>query len=221
MSDENTTSTEALDPYADNPDVVLREHTYDGIHEYDQKLPNWWLWTLYIFIIWFVVHWMLYYQFKLFRSDDERVGAEIAEIERRKDAQLEELLGSMDDAALWKMSRDQKVVADGKAAYDTICFTCHAPDLRGSATGLPQHIGLPLNDAEWKYSAEPLGIFDIVMNGSPPPEPAAPGEAAPLPTALMPPHKHMGGVKVAKIVAYILSHHEQPAAAEAEVEPDA
>lgn len=38
-------------------EVVLREHEFDGIQEYDQKLPNWWLFTFYIAIVWFLVHW--------------------------------------------------------------------------------------------------------------------------------------------------------------------
>ena len=202
MSDE--TPQNQLDPYADNPDVQLRDHTYDGIQEYDQKLPNWWLWSWYIFIILFVVCWVLYYQVQLnvgwFKSDGERVDAAIAKIEAAKASKLEDLMGALDDNVLWEMSKNAKIVAEGEATYKTICVACHAPDLGGRSSGA-QYVGEPLNDAEWKYGNRPMQVFEIVMNGSPDK------------TKGMAPWNTLGGETCAKIVAFILSNHTPPDAA--------
>lgn len=200
MSDSEDT-TEALDPYADNPDVVLREHSYDGIQEYDQKLPNWWLWSLYIFIVVFIGYWVAYYQLGFFPSDYERVDGQIAEIDAAKAEKLRELMSSLDDSVLWDMSRNAQITGKGKAAYDTRCASCHAPDLGGNSAG-PQYVGLPLNDAEWKYGGRPLEVMQIVTEGSPD---KTKGMVA-WKDSLTPD-------QIAEIVAYILSKHSEPAEA--------
>jgi cytochrome c oxidase cbb3-type subunit 3 len=41
---------------------VLRPHEFDGIQEYDQRLPNWWLATLYIAILWAFFSWIWDFQ---------------------------------------------------------------------------------------------------------------------------------------------------------------
>ena len=51
-------------------EVILREHEYDGIQEYDQKLPNWWLYTLFGAILFFLVDWGIYYNFDQYLVSD-------------------------------------------------------------------------------------------------------------------------------------------------------
>ena len=98
----------------DMPGVVLRTHVYDGIEEYDQKLPNWWLFTLYITIVFFVIYWFLYYQLGWFSDDQSQIEAKIAVIDQKRDQQLEEMLASLDNDSLWEMSKDPAQIAAGR-----------------------------------------------------------------------------------------------------------
>lgn len=163
----------------------IRPHVFDGIAEYDKRLPNWWLMTLYASIAFAVVYWMATQHFGG-KSDGEKVTAHIQGIRAAKLAAA----GNYDDAALWEMSRNASIVASGAATYASTCIACHGANLEGG-------IGLNLADAEWKHGAEPTAIMRAVAEGI-----AGTG---------MPPWGPMlGPKKTAEVTAFVLSKHPAP-----------
>lgn len=192
---------------------VLREHVFDGIEEFDQKLPNWWLFTLYGAIVFSAGYWIAYFQLNAAPTDYERLDPLIAKINQEK---MESMMAMLNDENLVKMSHDQAVVTKGKAVYTSYCVACHGPNLKGRneeppAPGLASpYIGLSLVDEEWKYGAKPTDIYKMIYHGSPPP--AAGVAPSGPPTIPMPPK---GGAPineeaVAQVTAFVLSLHPQP-----------
>jgi cytochrome c oxidase cbb3-type subunit 3 len=201
----NTTPDHTPQQPADPNAPVLRPHVFDGIEEYDQKLPNWWLFTFYFAIAWFVIYWFLYYNLGQFQTDHERVTSQITAIQQTKARELEAMLAKLDDKVLWEWSRNTQITDQGAATYQKFCVVCHATDLSATLAGakLP---GLPLNDAEWKYGAKPMDLFKLVQKGTPDKTQAI----------QMPPWEQtLSPGDIAKVVAFVLSHHKEPATTEA------
>lgn len=144
-------------------EVILREHEYDGIQEYDQKLPNWWLYTFYGAIVFFVGLWFVYYQTGWMRSPRQLIVDEMTEVQMKKNVEMEAAMKTLnDDVLVNKWSKDEGVVAAGRATYMANCTACHGADL--AAKNLP---GRPLNDHVWHYSDKPMEIFKLINEGSP------------------------------------------------------
>jgi len=170
---------------------VLRTHEYDGIQEYDQKLPNWWLFSWYIMMVAFVVCWVLYYQVGIGMSDEKEIASAMAKIADFQKKELE----LINDDKLWAMSKDPKIVSAGAATYQTTCIACHASDLSATIAGakLP---GLPLNDQEWKHGHNPTQLLTIIRKG------------APDITKGMPPWEpQLGLQRVVEVLSFVLSRH--------------
>lgn len=136
-------------------EIVMRPHEYDGIQEYDQTLPNWWLFIFYGALIFFPVFWLGYYQFGWMKTDGERVDASMAEIATVKAKALDEMLAKLDDNSLFnKWAKDDQVGANGHEAFMANCTACHGQNLsakidvgNGQSIALP---GLSLTDGVWK-----------------------------------------------------------------------
>jgi len=164
----------------------LRPHTYDGIQEYNKKLPNWWLMTFYGAIIFSVGYFACYEWWRALPDQAAVVKADMARVEAAKLASL----ASLSDESLWAMSRNQTFVDAGKATFIANCATCHKPDLSGG-------IGPSLKDDVWIHGSRPMEIYATITNGV-----AAKG----MPTW----GPILGAKKVTEAAAFILSHHNPP-----------
>jgi cytochrome c oxidase cbb3-type subunit 3 len=184
-------------------EIVLREHEYDGIQEYDQKLPNWWLFTFYGGVAWLVIYWVLYYNIGFLKSDHDLVTEKITALHKAQLAELEKTLATLDDSALvYQWAKNPELVAAGEVTYLNLCSSCHAADLSATLEVSGQRIPLPglaLNDGQWKFGRRPMDIFKIINDGSPEDSDGYNG-------AKMQPWSQMLTPKqVAEVTAYIVS----------------
>ncbi len=186
-------------------EIILRDHTYDGIQEFDQKLPNWWLFTLYIMIVWFVLFWVMYYQSPAkMQNDYERLDSQIALINDKKQKELEAMLATLSDESIIAMSKDSSHTEAGKAVFQTLCVACHGADLSGTMNGMKLP-GEPLNDATWKYGEKPLEIMKTITDG--PPKTKPDGTPNP-PLGMVAWNSQLSPSQITQIVAYILSEQK-------------
>jgi len=170
----------------------VRKHVYDGIEEFNKRLPNWWLFTLYIMIAFSIGYWFYYAQSGLPMSDGDAVELEIAQIQAAK--MKSDLI--IDDASLWTMSQNTQFVSAGRETYNSLCSACHLISLKGKSES-PIAIGPDLTDDEWVHGGNPMALYTVVDEG--------------VQAKGMPPWgPTLGPQKMAEVVAYVLSYHDVP-----------
>jgi cytochrome c oxidase cbb3-type subunit 3 len=167
-------------------DDVLRPHSYDGIREYDKRLPNWWLFTLYGTIIFAFGYWSLLHHWKIAKEPGEAVTEQMRQnaLLAAKDA------GTVSDEQMWALSRDATTVAAGEATFMTTCVACHGQHLEGK-------IGPTLIKEKWLHGGTPTDIIHTITTGVP---------VKGMPTW----GPILGRAKIQEVAAFILSHRQPP-----------
>lgn len=140
----------------DNVDRVL--HEIDGIQEYDNKLPNWWLYTLYGSIAFGVVYWWVYHSagvldlpLAAYNAESDRLAAEQA---------AQTPVGEATDESLLAMTKDDNAMALGKQVFGTMCVACHRADGGGG-------VGPNLTDPFWLHGGGPEKVYKSIATGIP------------------------------------------------------
>jgi cytochrome c oxidase cbb3-type subunit III len=162
---------------------TTRGHAFDGIEEFDSRLPNWWLWTFYLACIYSVFYWLHYHTLGTGDSPDEAYVKEQQAAAARLEAQL--AANPVTDEMLLRLLQEPAFVAEGKAIFTdaTKCALCHRADGGGS-------IGPNLTDEFWVYGSRPMDIYESILEGRP---------------GGMLPHKAYGTGFVQRATVYVLS----------------
>ncbi len=167
----------------------LLEHNYDGIQEYDNPLPRWWVWIFYATILFAVLYWFNVPGIGTGKGRVANYEAEMAKAKAQQEALAAKNPIAVDtDQSLMAATHDPGVMALGKEVFTSTCAVCHRPDGGGN-------IGPNLTDDFWLHGGKPAEVLHTVTMGVL--EKGMPAWSQTLPPA-----------KVRAAAVYVLSMHD-------------
>jgi cytochrome c oxidase cbb3-type subunit 3 len=133
----------------------LREHSYDGIQEYDNDLPRWWVWLFIICIIYAAVY-PFVFDFGPGEFASETIDAEIAALHASAATKSQPTENSAD--ALLALTSKPEALAHGGQIFQTRCVACHGSHGEGL-------IGPNLADEYWLHGGTITDLLTVIENG--------------------------------------------------------
>ena len=143
-------------------------HVWDGIQEFNNPLPKWWVWVFYLTIIWGVIYTILYPAWPLLNTATPgllgwptraNVAAEIAAANEANAP----INARIEAAELGEIGKDPELkgyaVNAGRAVFRTWCVQCHGSGAQG-AKGFPN-----LLDNDWLWGGTIEDIHTTISYG--------------------------------------------------------
>ena len=120
----------------------------DGIEEYDNPLPDWWLGLFWFTIVWAIAY-FAHYHFIADRSQAGEFQAELAAAEARWPA---------GESAGVTFAMTPEAITAGEGVYTQNCAPCHAAGMEGL-------IGPSFLDEEWIHGGTATEVIAVIENG--------------------------------------------------------
>ena len=141
----------ADEPYRDK----LFDHEYDGIREYDNPMPAWWVW-MFVLSVLFAFPYVLWYHIGNGPSILDALEAEQAAYAEKLLATYGDL--SVDEPTILRMMEDENAMLAMKGLFKGKCSQCHLADGSGS-------VGPNLTDDHWKNVKGVVDIAEVIRTG--------------------------------------------------------
>lgn len=139
-------------------DKIL-DHSYDGIQEFDNPLPRWWLLTFYGAIV-FAAIYFSYYHIGTGPSPEQELASDLTAIKELEARSLKEVPPPSPEQ-LEAVFQDPKNREAGKAIFSGKCASCHGQSGEGQ-------IGPNLTDDYWIHGDGSMSaVFTVVSTGVP------------------------------------------------------
>jgi cytochrome c oxidase cbb3-type subunit III len=143
-------------------------HEWDGIEEFDNPLPRWWLWTFYITIVWAIGYWIAYPAWPMINgatpgllgySSRADVAADIQKF-TDANAAVDAKIASVELSAISGDPELMNYATNGGAAvFKTWCAQCHGAGA-GGFKGYPA-----LVDDDWLWGGTIADIHTTISHG--------------------------------------------------------
>lgn len=139
-------------------DQVL-DHDYDGIQEYDNPLPSWWLATFFITIIFGFIYW-IHYEFGGGMTQKAELAADLAQIQASAQKQKSKNPQPVESDETYKsLMASAEMKELGKQVYAGKCLVCHGD----AGQGL---VGPNLADDYWIHGqGSYMDISKVIREG--------------------------------------------------------
>lgn len=145
----------------DADDQILLGHKYDGIREYDNPMPGWWLGIFALTIVWSVVYFLGIEVFGFVNTYEEDLTAAQQELHEIREAYAASGPSfETDPAALAAYADDPAMAEAGAGPYASFCAACHGDQGQGL-------IGPNLADPYWIHGGSPSDVYTVISNGVP------------------------------------------------------
>jgi len=136
----------------------LLEHNYDGIQEYDNPMPRWWVYIFWVTILFSLLYWFNVPGFGIGKGRianyNRDMAAAAGAAAKREAAQP----AAASPEQLTAMTKDAGALALGRQTFGQNCAACHRADAGGQ-------IGPNLTDDYWLHGAAIDQIRNTVTNG--------------------------------------------------------
>ena len=140
--------------------VETTGHVYDGLEEFNNPMPRWWMWLFYITIVFAIIYLALYPGFGSFAGKlGWHSAGQYQEEVKLAEAEVGPMFEKYKATDLKALAADSKANAMGERLFLTYCAQCHGSDARGNK-GFPN-----LADRDWLYGSEPETIKLSILNG--------------------------------------------------------
>lgn len=145
--------------YGETDNRIIAGHNYDGIKEYDNPMPGWWVWTFVATVVFSVWYWVGIEYFGWINTYEDDLAESLAELQMIREAHAAEHPAfEIDEAGLAVFLEDADGLARGAATYTTYCAACHGAQGQGA-------IGPNLTDGYYIHGGSLTDMFDVITVG--------------------------------------------------------